>query len=142
MLLGDAFDVEVDKYKYRKDESLVFYRTNRTYVAESLIPYKESQALHPLPYPDSKNPKPDWEKQIYNAWWNGYMLGYPVRFVDSYCLTFHNGLPKEEKQIQIDLAKKNAFKYMKDINKPVAIIRTGLEPSITDAAWLSIASYM
>ena len=70
------------------------------------------------------------------------MLGYPARFVDSYCLLFHNGLQKEEKQIQMDLAKKDASKYMKDINKPVALIKEGLEPSITDAAWLSIASHM
>ena len=53
---------------------------------------KKAQALHPLPYPDDKTPYPDWQEQIYNAWWNGYILGYPERFIDSYCETFHNGL--------------------------------------------------
>ena len=140
--MGDLFDVEIAKYKYRKDESLVLYRKNRTYVAESLLPYKESQALHPIPYPDVNNPKSDWEKQIYHAWWNGYMLGYPVRFVESYCIAFHNGLTKDEKIIQMDLAKEDANKYLKDMNKTVAGIGIGLEPSISDAAWLSIASNM
>ena len=53
---------------------------------------KKAQALHPLPYPDDKDPYPDWQEQIYNAWWNGYIIGYPERFIDSYCETFHNGL--------------------------------------------------
>ena len=140
--MGDLFDVEIAKYKYRKDESLVLYRKNRTYVAESLLPYKESQALHPIPYSDINNPKSDWEKQIYHAWWNGYMLGYPVRFVESYCIAFNNGLTKNEKVVQMDLAKEDAIKYLKDINKSVAGIGIGLEPSISDAAWLSIASNM
>ena len=42
----------------------------------------QAQALHPLPYPDSEKPEPDWRKQIYNAWWNGVILGYPEYFVD------------------------------------------------------------
>jgi hypothetical protein len=27
---------------------------------------------HPLP----QDPYPDWQRQIFNAWWNGYILGY------------------------------------------------------------------
>lgn len=138
LLLGDDFDVEFTKYKYLQDESLVIYRTNRAYVAESLIPYNASQALHPLPYPGIVNPKPDWEAQIYNAWWNGYMLGYPEKFVASYCEAFHNGLPLEDKLIQMRRAKVNAVEHLRTIDRPVAEIRLGLEPPISDAAWKSV----
>ena len=138
--MGDAFDVQYTKYKYQQDESLVIYRTNRAYVADSLIPVNASQALHPLPYPDAVNPKPDWEAQIYNAWWNGYMLGYPERFVETYCEAFHNGLPLQDKIVQMRRAKANALEFLKAINRPVAAIKIGLEPPISDTAWKSVTS--
>lgn len=138
--MGSAFDVEYKTFKYRADESLVFYRTNRTYVADSLIPYYESQALHPIPYPNEANPRPDWDKQIYNAWWNGYMLGYPERFVNVYCDSFHNGLTLEEKRVQVQMARKEALEYMTVINRPVAEIRTGLEAPVSEASWAAVIS--
>jgi hypothetical protein len=140
--MGSAFDVEYKTFKYRADESLVFYRTNRTYVADSLIPIYESQALHPIPYPNDANPRLDWNMQIYNAWWNGYMLGYPERFVTMYCESFHNGLTLEEKRVQTRLARAGAIDYLKVINRPVAEIRTGLEPPVSEASWSSVINHL
>lgn len=31
-------------------------------------------------------------EQIYNSWWNGFLLGYPERFIDSYLRSFHTKL--------------------------------------------------
>jgi hypothetical protein len=89
-----------------------------------------SQALHPLPYPGEENPRADWENQIYNAWWNGYVLGYPERFIDSYCEEFHNDLSQKEKLIQIKRAKKDCKEHLLRINKPVSEIGMGLEPPV------------
>ena len=141
LLLGNDFDVEFRTFKHKSDESLVFYRTNRTYVANSLVPYLESQALHPLPYPDRDNPDQDsYKMQIYNAWWNGYVLGYPEMFINSYCEAFHNGLDIDKKRIEMKKAKNDAMLYMKNNNLSVALIGIGLEPSITDFAWESVIS--
>ena len=140
LLLGDAFDVEYRVFEYKNDESLVFYRTNRTYVADSLVPFEKTQALHPVPYPDGNNPVPDYELQIYNSWWNGYALGYPERFVQSYCETFHNDLSPEQKHLQIEKAKRDSKAYMKRIKQPVALIGMGLEPPVSDLAWETVVS--
>jgi hypothetical protein len=141
-LLGDASGIHYRYHNHGHDETLILYRPNRTYVAEALLPYGISQALHPMPYPDSVNPEPDWKKQIYNAWWNGYMLGYPEQFVNSYCETFHNGLGDYDKKIQVQTAKRDAYAYMARIQKPVAKIGTGLEKPVSDDVWGVIKNQM
>lgn len=102
-------DLKVRINKYQADESLIIYRNNWEFVNEGLLPkfevvlyysvcelwrcqlnFLKAQALHPLPYPDSKNPEPDWKLQIYNAWWNGVILGYPEYFVDCKHITLNN----------------------------------------------------
>lgn len=107
---------------------------------DSLVPFNISQALHPLPFPQKDNLDADHKLQIYNAWWNGYVLGYPERFVNSYCETFHNGLDIDSKRIEIMKAQSDAKLYMVENNQSVALIGTGLEPSITDLAWKTITS--
>ena len=141
-MLGDDFDVEFRTFTYKKDESLVFYRRNRTYVVDSLVPFNISQALHPLPFPEIDNLDADYKLQIYNAWWNGYVLGYPERFVNSYCEAFHNGLNIDSKRIEMKKAQNDAKSFMIDKNRSVALIGTGLEPSITDLAWETVISNM
>ena len=116
----------------------MFYRTNRTYIADGLLPRNQSQALHPLPYPDDKNR----ELQIYYAWWNGVLLGYPERFVDTYCYDFHNELSKPERLIQMRKAKEDFEVYMTGIDKHIEAIGAGLEPPVSDAAWSVIASHL
>ena len=68
------------------------------------------------------------------------MLGYPERFVNVYCDSFHNGLTLEEKRVQVQMARKEALEYMAVINRPVAEIRTGLEPPVSEASWAAVIS--
>jgi len=139
MLLGDQLDVGMRKNKYRDDETLVFYRSAREYVNQGLLPKFESQALHPLPYPDSEKPEPDWKLQIFNAWWNGVMLGYPEYFVDSYCESFHNGLSQDERVVQMRHAKASIVRYLQSIGKSLPVIGRGMEPPIDEAHFQLIA---
>ena len=92
-----------------------------------------------MPYPDEKEPRPDWQRQIYNAWWNGYILGYPERFIDSYCETFHNGLDVDEKMEQARKGKLAVKQYVAASQEAgqgrVEGIRMGADPPISEEAW-------
>ena len=134
-LMGDKFDIDYRIHEYRESETLIFYRRHRSYLVDYLLPVNQSQALHPMPYPDSDNPAPDWEKQIYNSWWNGYVLGYPSRFVDSYCESFHNGLELENKKIQINKAKNDVKKHFIHHKKEAVEIKYGLDKPVLDEFW-------
>ena len=70
------------------------------------------------------------------------MLGYPERFVNSYCEAFHNGLNIDSKRIEMKKAQNDVKLFMIDNNRPVALIGTGLEPSVTDLAWETVISNM
>lgn len=132
-LLGDALDVKYEVFKYNKDESLIIYRTNRTWVADNLAPCcKQAQALHPLPYPDTSRLFEDNKLQIYYAAWNGLLLGYPDYFVESYCETFHNSLDVTEKKRQFREGKKAFEKQLALIKKEKFLIQMGLEKPIDE----------
>tara|TARA_A100001015_G_C15014892_1_gene724995 strand:+ start:322 stop:2313 length:1992 start_codon:yes stop_codon:yes gene_type:complete len=94
-------------FRFGRDTSLVLFRENRRYLADALLPARQTQALHPVPYPDEAGDKErlqrDHHDQVYNSAWNGLVLGYPPRFVDMYCADFHNPLSVREK---IDIARK------------------------------------
>jgi hypothetical protein len=128
----DGMEIEYQITKYREDESLMIYRSSRRYIAHGLLPYNQSQALHPAPYPDSANPTPDEKMQIFNAWWNGYLLGYPEYFVDSYCESFHNGLDAHEKSAQSRAAKSSVVKFLSSIRHKQEVIRKGLDSPISE----------
>lgn len=131
-LLGSEFEFDYRINIYKDAETLIIYRKTREYLVNSLIPFNQSQALHPMPYPNNDNPLPDWKLQIYNAWWNGYVLGYPERFIDSYCQSFHNGLDLELKNIEIKNAKKDVKRFFKEINKKIVGINFDTDPSISE----------
>ncbi len=118
-VLGDAVDVDLETFTYGKDQSLIIYRSSRKYIAHSLAPFGQAQALHPAPYPDPEGRpndlEADWRLQIYYAWWNGYILGYPEHFVDSYCETFHNGLGSDDKVEEMRRAKTDASDYFSEL---------------------------
>ena len=99
-----------------------------------------------MPYPDEKDPRPDWQRQIYNAWWNGYILGYPERFVDSYCESFHNGLTTAEKMEQARKGKAAVKQYVlasvESGKGGVKGIRMSADPPISAEAWDLIASLL
>lgn len=133
--VGDKFDIDYRIHEYRDAETLILYRRHRSYLVDYLLPFNKSQALHPMPYPDNDNPLSDWKKQIYNSWWNGYVLGYPSRFVDSYCESFHNGLQYEDKKIQINKAKIDVKKHFNDNHRAAVEIKYGLDKPVVEEFW-------
>jgi hypothetical protein len=135
MFIGDKFDIDYRVHEYRDSETLILYRRHRSYLVDYLLPFNQSQALHPMPYPDNDNPLPDWQKQIYNSWWNGYVLGYPSRFIDSYCESFHNGLDYEDKKIQINKAKIAVKKHFNDNHRAAVEIKYGLDKPVMEEFW-------
>lgn len=138
-LLGDQLDVKYDVFKYNSDETLIIYRTNRTWVADTLVPYRQAQALHPLPYPDTSRLFEDNKLQIFNSAWNGFTLGYPEYFVESYCETFHNSLDIVEKKRQAKDAKKKFDQHLASIKKEKFLIKMGLEKPIEEDQFGMIA---
>ena len=121
--------------KYQSDETLIFYRKNREYLVDQLRPLgNAAQALHIAPYADphdsSKHPK-QYREQIYNSWWNGYLLGYPEHFIDSYCYDFRNEhISASEKREQVDMARTDVKAYFSNMNLDHAAIRLGLEENL------------
>lgn len=121
---------------YKEAGTLIVYRKSREYLVDALRPFGNVvQALHPMPYPDNTSEdklQKDYKEQIYNAWWNGYILGYPQRFIDSYCLDFHNPLSRDDKTIVIEQAKIDVKKYFNIINKQNVVIKSGLDPMVKE----------
>ena len=110
---------------------MIIYRTGKRYLVENLLPYKQAQALHPVPYPSDHQLEEDWKKQIYNSAWNGFILGYPGFFVESYCESFHNGLSLEEKRRQLSLAEYHFHEKMQGNKYPKPLIKLGSDIPIT-----------
>jgi len=110
---GASFAIGYEVFRYRSDETLILYRAHRHSLALSLLPMREAQALHPVPYPDNSagadatKQQLDWRAQIYNSAFNGFVLGYPDYFVRSYCEDFHNSLDVWVKREQFRLAERD-----------------------------------
>jgi hypothetical protein len=86
-----------------------------------------------MPFPDSNRMAEDHREQIFNAAWNGLILGYPARFVKSYCETFHNDLNVEEKRDIYVIAKREIELFLKEkYNQTIERIRVGLDPPISE----------
>jgi hypothetical protein len=101
-----------------------------------ILPNNTAQALHIVPFPseagEGDNAKMDrvLREQIYNSWWNGYLLGYPIRFINSYLTGFHTKLgpgaiQEEMQRAQSDVGehfaknpqlKQSEIKYGSDVN--------------------------
>ena len=109
---------------------------------DSLLPHHEAQALHPVPYPDESRLLLDEREQIYNSAWNGFVLGYPGFFVESYCESFHNSLPLEEKRKQLTLAEHHFQQRMQQGKYPTPLIKLGAVEPITPAQYELIRSIM
>lgn len=137
---------------YYKDSSLIVYPVALQKLADMLGPHNRTiQALHPVPYPDnyvlenkdSKHTRAQLmkqanEQQIYYSWWNGYILGYPLYAIDSYCKSFHNDLNEAEKIRVSKMAKKDVTSYVERNN--VTIVPIGL--GAFDEIPLSLYKYL
>ena len=143
--LGPTLDVGYEVFKYRNDETVILYRSNRKYLADSLLPHRQAQALHPVPYPDGEEgpqQQADYRAQIYNSAWNGYVLGYPGFFVESYCDGFHNGLDLGEKRKQLALAEGQFQLKMQQQKHPLPKIKLGTDEPITPSQYELIRSML
>lgn len=118
-----------------KDKTLVLYRPSRQYLVDALLPIGQAQALHPGPYIDPNNKLKSNQEQIYNAYWNGYVLGYPKYFIESYCLGFHNDLTTEEKEVQVKLAKADVEEYFRSNGLQPVQIMADLDKPVDDKIW-------
>jgi hypothetical protein len=140
--LGSSLDLSHEVFRYRNDESLIIYRTGKKYLADNLLPRGQAQALHPVPYPDDSRLQQDEREQIYNSAWNGLVLGYPGFFVETYCESFHNSLPLEEKRKQLTLAEHHFQQKMLQGKHPTPTIKLGSNDPITPAQYELIRSIM
>ena len=75
---------------YREEyRTLLISRRAAAVLGGLLRPSGQAQALHLLPFPDDPEFVGDTElvyrQQVFNSWWNGLILGYPVHFIRSYC---------------------------------------------------------
>jgi hypothetical protein len=140
--LGSEFDVDYRVHKFRHFETLVIYRRAEVHVPDNLLPRLESQALHPMPFPDTSRLQLDYVEQIYNAAWNGILLGYPERFVRSYCSDFHNDLPKATKLSTFMKAKADLTKLLANINQTAKVIALGNTPVVKQEFWDYISNHL
>lgn len=139
-LLNTSLDLSVTTFSYRSDETLILYRTGKAYLVDQLLPFRQAQALHPVPYPEESRLQADWREQIYNSAWNGFVLGYPGFFVESYCESFHNGLGLEEKRKQLAAAERDFQRTMTARRHPTPRIKLGTDEPITAAQYELIRS--
>ena len=131
------------KSSYRSEETLVIYHKNQSQHADLLLPYRQAQALHIVPYPeespaDPLDNDPILKAQIYNSWWNGYILGYPERFIDSYCRDFHSKVGADDKTQLMKSAKADVIEILAGNNLTVAEICLGLNADVGGDFWMSL----
>lgn len=65
-----------------------------------------------MPFPDTSSVPGalyrSHEEQIYNAAWNGFVLGYPAYFIQSYVRSFHdNSLSEEAREVVFAQARED-----------------------------------
>lgn len=139
--LSSLLPLDYKVFTYLHDETLVLYRKEHGVLMESIKPAMTAQALHPMPFPDEDNLITSWREQIYNAAWNGFVLGYPEHFVRSYCEDFSNGLDVEDKRGEYQQAKADVAKHLKKmIKKEKVEIAMGLTAPLTSEAMQMILS--
>ena len=133
--IAPLVDIQFRIHTYHSDEALVIYRADKEWLADMLLPKGQAQALHIAPYSsqvyadqqliESEISEPRKKKllrevlesQIYNSWWNGYVLGYPEAFIDSYCRDFHSDLDEDAKVKVANKAKTIMKKLYHNISR-------------------------
>lgn len=115
---SETFPFRWAVFKYFNDETLVVYHRDAAIRVHALLPVNQTQALHPAPYEPpagaSERQREDFHReQIYNAAWNGLMLGYPSFFVLRYCEEFHNPLDVVLKEEEYQKALRDYQNFLK-----------------------------
>ena len=127
-------------FSYRDDKSLILFRGNREYLVDALMPRNQSQALHPTPYPDESGPmvQEEYRLQVYNSYWNGFVLGYPLGFVNVYCEDFHNPLSRERKRLIAREAHADVGAHFDSNSLETVQIALGLDSPLSEATMKSL----
>jgi hypothetical protein len=117
---------------YGSDQTLLFYRQTTKPLLHLLLPNNTAQALHIVPYPSEGDGTHESQQrilrqQIFNSWWNGYLLGYPEFMIDSYCHSFHSDLSDEEKIEEAQRAKLFTLNYFQNAAKASEVTRKGIQ---------------
>lgn len=131
---GESFPIDYTVFAYENEETVVFYRRTRRYLVDMLRPQQQAQALHLLPYVDATSPAKEsvWREQVYNAAWNGFVLGYPTHFITSYCQDFPNDLSVEEKLEISRQAQRELRERMRATGHEAVRIRLGVDPPVDE----------
>ena len=108
-------DLHVSENSYREEyHTLLISRRAAAVLGGLLRPPGKAQALHLLPFPDDPDFSGDTEKiyrhQVFNSWWNGLILGYPVHFIRTYC----SGITHEIDDVAIQEEGKRAEQAASD----------------------------
>lgn len=141
-ILGPTSGLNYRVSRFRDFETLTLYRTSREYVALNLLPRGSVQALHPMPFPDNARLQQDHQLQIYYAGWNGLLLGYPDRFVKSYCEEFHNDLAIDKKREIYKRAKSDLTKHLASINQTVTPMALGRDDPVGKEVWDIVKTFI
>ena len=126
-LMKESSQLSYRIHKYMQEETLILYRYKYEYLVDLLLPFNEAQALHIAPYADpddTSKHQQQYGEQIYNSYWNGYLLGYPQHFVESYCMDFHNDhIDMDTKREQVERAKKDTVEHFDRSNNNMKQVR-------------------
>lgn len=134
-----AVDVQQTILSYRRDSTLILYRTSHEALVQALRPQGQAQALHPVPYPDYHAIERDdhtarllaeQRAQVYNSAWNGYVLGYPLSLVDAYCEDFHNDLTVHEKRLEAERSRRDVRAFFRShaLQRITGVGHSAVEP--------------
>ncbi len=108
---------------------------------EAIRPHRSAQALHPMPFLEDEPlalKLSTAREQVYNSAYNGFVLGYPDRFVMSYCEGLvGDRLTIEQKREQYRLAKRDYEDEMGSFYE----IKVGLSPGCNKEQLDFIAQY-
>lgn len=135
---GERSALGLKVFSYRRDKTLVLFNRRREYLVDALAPTHQSQGLHPVPYPDEAAGGPqlreDHRLQVHNSFWNGYVLGYPLRFVTVYCEDFHNPLTREHRRRIADDAHTSVREHFRRGGLEAVEIGMGLDSPLSAAS--------
>jgi hypothetical protein len=131
-VFGASFPFQHTTFRHGKDDTLVIYHRSQRHVMESLRPHRSAQALHPMPFLDEASDEArlsSAREQVFNSAFNGLTLGYPERFVRSYCEGLVGDvLSLDEKMRQFQLAVE-AFREQFGPTREIAL---GLQEPIAE----------
>lgn len=125
--------------KYGNYETLLLWHRGSQHLAEGLMPVTTAQAFHIVPFPDGVNNEQIFREQVKLSWYNGYLLGYPTQFIDTYCRDLQKSLDPYVVDMEMRSGYSAVLGYLRSLGKPdhVSIGEKSLE--LVDANFFKFA---